>query len=104
MTVRSTTRPSGYGYDHIVYVRNGCLVTVDCKVGTNRNPKPEFGLVVPPGMEKGVVTGTHARKRHFKPWIECTRRAEASACRGKDPGRRTNAAGDIRGTEVAGSM
>lgn len=76
VTVRNTTRPSGYGYDHIVYVRNGCRVTVECAVGARHSPKPEFSLVVPPGLEKGVVTGTHAKKRHSKTWVQCIRRSE----------------------------
>lgn len=78
VTVRSTTRPSSYGYDHVVYVRNGCTVTVECQVGTHPHRKAKFGLVVPPGMEKGVVTGTHEKKPQFSPWVDCTRRAKAS--------------------------
>jgi hypothetical protein len=77
VTVRNTSRPSGYGFDHVVYVRNGCTTTVECTVGTRRNPKPEFDLVVPPGLEKGVVTGTHAKKRSFKSWVRCGRRARS---------------------------
>jgi hypothetical protein len=77
VSVRNALRPSGYGYDHVVYVRNRCEVTVECTVGSSRNPKPEFGLVVPPGLEKGVVTRTHAKKRHFKSSVRCTLRAGA---------------------------
>lgn len=77
VSVRNATQRSGYGYDQIVYVRNGCTVTVECTVGTRRNPKPEFRLVVPPGTERGVVTGTHEKKRHSKSWVTCRQRAEA---------------------------
>lgn len=78
VTVRNASRRAGYGYDHVVYVRNDCSVTVECTVGTHRNPKPEFGLVVAPGEENGVVTGTHAKKRRFKSWVTCTRRPKTS--------------------------
>ena len=76
VTVRNTTRPSGYGYDHVVYVRNQCTVTVECTVGTSHSPKPEFSLAVPPGLEKGVITGTHAKRKHFKSWVQCNLQAK----------------------------
>lgn len=74
VTVRNASRRTSYGYDHVVYVRNDCTATVECTVGTHRNPKPEFGLTVAPGEENGVVTGTHSRKRRFKSWVTCTLR------------------------------
>jgi len=79
ITVRNASQRTGYGYDHVVYVRNDCTAAVECTVGTRRNPKPEFGLVVAPGEESGVVLGTHARTRRFKSWVTCHRLAKTSA-------------------------
>ena len=76
VTVRKESQRTGYGYDHVVYVRNDCTAAVECTVGTRRNPEPEFGLVVAPGEENGVVMGTHARARRFKAWVTCRRLAE----------------------------
>jgi len=81
--VRSEARPSGYRFDHVVYVRNSCPVSVDCLISTNLDPKPEHPLVVLPGRENGVITRTGASRRDFKPQVSCELRAKASA--GQNP-------------------
>lgn len=77
VTVRTAARSTGAGYDHVVYVRNQCSVAVKCMIATNVDPEPPLELVVPSGVEKGVVTRTHAKRRTFKPVVSCERRAKA---------------------------
>lgn len=79
VTVRGEARSSGYGYDHVVYVRNSCPTTVDCKVATNLDPEPGHRLLVPPAREMGVVTRTGSPQRTFEPKVSCKRRARAGA-------------------------
>jgi len=76
--VRSEARPSGYRFDHVVYIRNSCPVSIDCLISTNVDPKPDHPLVVLPGRENGVITRTGASRRNFKPQVSCELRAKAS--------------------------
>ena len=76
--VRSEARPSGYRFDHVVYVRNSCPVSIDCLISTNVDPEPNHPLVVLPGRENGVITRTGASRRYFKPQVSCELRAKAS--------------------------
>lgn len=76
--VRTEARPSGYGFDHVIYVRNGCSVTIDCKVSSDLDRRPRHRLVVPPSQEKGVVTRTNSQRRTFAPRVSCVQRARVA--------------------------
>ena len=80
--VRSEARPRGYQFNHVVYVRNSCPLSIDCLISTTVDPEPEHPLVVLPGRENGVITRTGASRRNFKPQVSCKLRAKASAGQG----------------------
>jgi len=77
VAVRSEARAHEHGFDHVVYIRNGCPVAVQCVVSTTRDPEPSHRLTVPAGEEKGIVTRTRARRPEFQPTVSCKRRARA---------------------------
>jgi len=76
--VRGEARPGSYGHDHVVFVRNECDVTIECKVSTNLDRRPRHRLVVPPAEEKGVVTRTNSSRKTFEPKVSCSREAKVS--------------------------
>lgn len=77
VAVRGVARSQEGGFDHVVYVYNGCPVSIDCNVSTTRDPEPSQHLVVPAGQEKGIVARTKARRPNFEPNVSCKRRARA---------------------------
>lgn len=79
VAVRGEARAHEHGFDHIVYVNNGCPVAVECVVSTTRDPSPTHRLTVPAGKEKGIITRTKARQPDFDPNVSCERRARAQA-------------------------
>jgi hypothetical protein len=68
--VRATARYSGYGYDHVVEIVNGCDKAADCSIATNANPQPSR-LHVAAGQTQSVVTFRGSPAREFKPDVTC---------------------------------
>lgn len=64
-------RPSGYGYNHVVHVENGCDRLARCKVWTNVNPDKQK-VEVPAGEDEEVVTFISSPAREFEAHAQCT--------------------------------
>jgi septal ring-binding cell division protein DamX len=60
----------GYGYDHIVEIRNGCDKPAACSVKTNVNPTA-VEQTVPSGASHSVVTFRGSPSREFTPQVSC---------------------------------
>jgi hypothetical protein len=68
--VHSEARYSGYGYDHVVEIENGCAKAMVCTVKTDVNPEPT--KVSLPAREKTtVVTFRGSPAREFKADVQC---------------------------------
>ncbi len=68
--VRTEVRYGNQGYDHLVFVRNGCDRAASCRVTTNANPSP-VTLGVGPGQESSVVTFRGSAAREFTARADC---------------------------------
>ncbi|MDD9936401.1 MAG: hypothetical protein OXT09_22505 [Myxococcales bacterium] len=64
------SRYSGYGYDHLVTLENGCKTDMHCRVTTNANPKG-VEIDVPKGEERTVITFRGSPAREFDHDAEC---------------------------------
>lgn len=62
--VKGSVRNEGYGWAHLVTLRNGCDKSVVCEVWTNVDPTPRYTLRARPGESDEVVTrhGSPARE------------------------------------------
>jgi len=63
-------RPTGYGYRHVVIVRNGCKKTMSCDVSTDVNPDVT-NVSVPAGETREVVTFLEAPGAGFTAKVSC---------------------------------
>jgi hypothetical protein len=68
--VRSEARFSGFGYDHLVEVENGCEKPASCSVSTDVNPQPQ-PVQLNVGEKQSVVTFRGSPASTFKPDVTC---------------------------------
>lgn len=68
--VRAEARYSGYGYDHLVHLHNGCKKPQRCEVSTDVNPSAQV-VTVPVGESTTVVTFRSSPARAFEPKVDC---------------------------------
>jgi hypothetical protein len=61
----------GFGYKHVVSLRNGCDKPVHCQVWTDVDPTPRNALRVNPGETAEVITRIGSPAREFKALKEC---------------------------------
>lgn len=64
------SRPTGYGYRHVVVIKNGCKKPATCKVSTDVNPEVQT-VAVPAGATVDVVTFLEAPAPAFVPTVSC---------------------------------
>jgi hypothetical protein len=69
--VRGHARYSGYGYDHVVTVRNGCDRAAVCAVSTSVNPQAA-NVSVAAAASSEVVMWRGSPAREFAPRADCT--------------------------------
>jgi hypothetical protein len=60
------------GYDHIVYVANGCDADASCVVWTDVNPEPQ-PVTVPAHATVAVVTFRGSPASVFTPFVRCAK-------------------------------
>jgi hypothetical protein len=60
------------GYDHIVFVANGCDAAASCVVWTDVNPAPQ-GIEIPPHATVAVVTFRGSPASAFTPFVRCAK-------------------------------
>jgi hypothetical protein len=70
-TARPEARYIGYGYYHVVILKNGCSKPVTCEVWTDVDPQPRQTVTVKPGETAEVVTRRGSPAREFKPEKAC---------------------------------
>lgn len=78
--VRGEARYGSQGYDHHVFVKNGCDRAADCRVTTSVNPEPA-SLRVVPGATESVVMWRGSPAREFAARADCTLEGGGSARR-----------------------
>jgi hypothetical protein len=61
------------GYDHLVYVANGCPAAMSCVVWTDVNPVGQ-SVVVRPEESAVVLTFRGSPSRSFTPFVRCETR------------------------------
>ena len=81
--VRGEARYGSQGYDHYVFVKNGCDRRADCRVTTSVNPEPA-SLRVAPGATESVVMWRGSPAREFAARADCTLEGGGSAPRDRD--------------------
>jgi hypothetical protein len=59
------------GYDHIVYVANGCDADASCIVWTDVNPTP-LAATIPAHSTVGIVTYRGSPASVFTPFVRCS--------------------------------
>ena len=69
--VTPVARYIGYGYDHVVSLKNGCSRPVTCEVWTDVDPQPHHTLSAQPGETREVVVRRGSPAREFKPEKKC---------------------------------
>ena len=67
---RTEARYSGYGYDHIVHVTNGCASAMRCAITTSANPQATT-VTVASGKTESVVTYRGSPAREFTAQATC---------------------------------
>jgi hypothetical protein len=60
------------GYDHIVFVANGCDDEASCVVWTDVNPSPQFAAIAP-HQTVAIVTFRGSPASAFTPFVRCAR-------------------------------
>jgi hypothetical protein len=70
VTARAEVRYRPFGYDHLVYIHNGCDGTADCTVRTDVNPET-MQVSVSSGAEVEVVTWVGSPARVFTATVAC---------------------------------
>lgn len=70
---RAESRYVPYGYNHIVYVENGCSKPAMCSVSTDVVPQPQ-NVEVPAGKTAEVTTFMGSPQQSFSPRVRCTLR------------------------------
>ena len=71
LAVTTEARYVPYGYNHIVYLRNGCSKPATCTVSTDVNPQPQT-VQVPVNQTVAVTTFMGSPARTFVPRVSCT--------------------------------
>lgn len=71
IAVSTEARYVPYGYNHLVYIRNGCSKPATCTVSTDVNPKPQT-VEAPANRTVEVVTFMGSPARTFVPRVTCT--------------------------------
>jgi hypothetical protein len=69
--VTPVARYIGYGYYHVVSLKNGCSRPVSCEVWTDVDPQPHHTLRVAPGETAEVVVRRGSPARDFKADKKC---------------------------------
>ena len=69
--VGGQARYGALGYKHVVIVRNRCSVTLNCKVWTDVDPKPQLSLTVRPGETGEQICRINSPARSFKAFGKC---------------------------------
>ena len=64
------SRPTGYGYRHVVIIRNGCKKVMSCDVSTDVNPDVQ-NVSVAAGETREVVTFVEAPGSGFTAKVQC---------------------------------
>lgn len=70
---RAESRYVPYGYNHIVYIENGCSKPAMCSVSTDVVPEPQ-NVDVPAGKAAEVTTFMGSPQRAFTPRVRCSLR------------------------------
>ena len=60
----------GYGYNHIVHIRNGCDRSVHCRVTTSSNPEASE-VDVPSNESRSVQMFMGSPAREFRSTVNC---------------------------------
>lgn len=81
--VRGEARYGAQGYDHYVFVKNGCDRRAECRVTTSVNPDPA-SLRVAPGATESVVMWRGSPAREFAARADCTLEGGSAARREPD--------------------
>jgi hypothetical protein len=61
----------GYGYNHVVSLKNGCTKPVTCEVWTDVDPQPRQTLTAQPGETVEAVLRRGSPAREFKAEKSC---------------------------------
>lgn len=69
--VTPVARYVGYGYYHVVSLKNGCSRPVTCEVWTDVDPQPHHTLRAKPGETAEVVVRRGSPAREFKADKSC---------------------------------
>jgi hypothetical protein len=70
VTHSQEARPTGYGYRHVVIIRNACKKAMSCEVSSDVNPEVQV-VSVPPGETREVVTFLEAPGSGFTARVSC---------------------------------
>lgn len=70
---RSESRYVPYGYNHIVYIDNGCSKPAACTVSTDVVPQAQ-NVEVPAGKTAEVTTFMGSPQQSFTPRVRCALR------------------------------
>jgi hypothetical protein len=70
VAVSTEARPRGYGYDHVVVLKNECGWKMRCSVKTDATSEAIVAEVKPKG-EKEVLTRRNSPARSFKAQVSC---------------------------------
>jgi hypothetical protein len=70
---RQESRYVPYGYNHIVYIENGCSKPAACTVATDVVPDPQ-SVDVPAGKTAEVTTFMGSPQREFSARVKCVLR------------------------------
>jgi hypothetical protein len=67
---RTEARYSGYGYDHVVHVTNGCDRKMRCTITTDVN-REQATVAIDPGKTESVITQRGSAAREFTAKADC---------------------------------
>lgn len=70
VAVKTESRYVPYGYNHIVYVTNGCTKAATCSVATDVNPTPQT-VEVASGKGAEVLTFSGSPASQFTARVSC---------------------------------
>lgn len=70
-TATAAPRYQGYGYTHIVELKNNCARAVTCELWTDVDPTPRQTVQVQPGETGSVTTRKGSPAREYKAEKSC---------------------------------
>ncbi|MFO0695238.1 MAG: hypothetical protein U0230_16875 [Polyangiales bacterium] len=69
--IEGEVRFRGFGYNHIVHVRNECTIPVRCNVATSVDPTPGQDVALAPRQETQIQTRSGSPASTFEPRVTC---------------------------------